>query len=161
MQTIKAGVMEIADLFVINKADQPGAAKLLNELSRALDMADSFPSGWRPPILTVDNLAQSEPFLAKVDEVRIKIDEHLALLHTSDILTQRERRKAQVQLGHALHSALLAPVVQALRDSGQWEQMLDVLVAKDNDPYTLAERIASAVLTRQWPQEMTEISQST
>ncbi|MFW5970946.1 MAG: methylmalonyl Co-A mutase-associated GTPase MeaB, partial [Desulfovermiculus sp.] len=154
VQTIKAGVMEIADLFVINKADQPGAAKLLNELTRALDMADNFPSGWRPPILTVENMAQSEPFLAKVDQVREKIDEHYALLRDSDVLRQRERRKVEVQLAHALDSALVQEVIRFLKQSGKWEAMLKELIGKSNDPYTLAEEIAVLSYAPDWTHKL-------
>ncbi|MFP4259079.1 MAG: methylmalonyl Co-A mutase-associated GTPase MeaB [Desulfovermiculus sp.] len=154
VQTIKAGVMEIADLFVINKADQPGAAKLLNELTRALDMADNFPSGWRPPILTVENMAQSEPFLAKVDQVREKIDEHYALLRDSDVLRQRERRKVEVQLAHALDSALVQEVIRFLKQSGKWEAMLKELIGKSNDPYTLAEEIAVLSYASDWTHKL-------
>lgn len=154
VQTIKAGVMEIADLFVINKADQPGAAKLLNELTRALDMADNFPSGWRPPILTVENMAQSEPFLSKVDQVREKIDEHYALLRDSDVLRQRERRKVEVQLAHALDSALVQEVIRFLKQSGKWEAMLKELIGKSNDPYTLAEEIAVLSYASDWTHKL-------
>ncbi|WP_084287970.1 methylmalonyl Co-A mutase-associated GTPase MeaB [Desulfovermiculus halophilus] len=154
VQTIKAGVMEIADLFVINKADQPGAAKLLNELTRALDMADGFRSGWRPPILTVENLAQSEPFLAKVDQVRSKIDEHYELLRDSDVLKERERRKAGVQLKHALDSGLVDKVVESLHESGKWEEMLTALAGKQSDPYSLTEDIVSLVCAEDWRQRL-------
>ena len=157
VQTIKAGVMEIADLFVINKADQPGAAKLLNELTRALDMADNFPSGWRPPILTVENMAQSEPFLAKVDQVREKIDAHYALLRDSDVLRQRERRKVEVQLAHALDSALVQEVVKCLKQSGKWEAMLKELIDKSNDPYTLAEKIAVLSYAPDWSHKLSTL----
>jgi LAO/AO transport system kinase len=158
VQTIKAGVMEIADLFVINKADQPGAGKLLNELTRALDMADSFSSGWRPPIVTVENLAQAESFLTKVDQVRATIDEHYELLQNSDVLRQRERRKAEVQLNHALDSALVDSVVGYLRTNGQWQQILQVLADKTNDPYTLAEKIVSLVYTLDWEQRLESLN---
>ncbi|MGM0538997.1 MAG: methylmalonyl Co-A mutase-associated GTPase MeaB [Thermodesulfobacteriota bacterium] len=154
VQTIKAGVMEIADLFVINKADQPGAAKLLNELTRALDMADTFPSGWRPPILTVENMAQSEPFLAKVDQVREKIDAHYALLRDSDVLRERERRKVEVQLAHALDSALVQEVVTCLQKSGKWDAMLKELIDKSIDPYTLAEEIAVLSYAPDWAHKL-------
>jgi len=154
VQTIKAGVMEIADLFVINKADQPGAAKLLNELNRALDMADSFPCGWRPPILTVENIAQAEPFVHKVNQVRSKIDEHYELLRDSDILRYRERRKAEVQLKHALDSTLVDQVVACLGRGGQWDALLQALTAKSTDPYTLAEGIASAVYAPDWTRKL-------
>jgi LAO/AO transport system kinase len=158
VQTIKAGVMEIADLFVINKADQPGAAKLLNELTRALDMADSFPSGWRPPILTVENLAQSDPFLSKVDQVRTKIDEHYELLRDSDVLRERERRKAEVQLQHALDSALVDSVVGHLHENGKWQAILHALADKTTDPYTLAEEIVSLVYTQDWEERLNSLT---
>jgi LAO/AO transport system kinase len=154
VQTIKAGVMEIADLFVINKADQPGAAKLLNELTRALDMADNFPAGWRPPILTVENMAQSEPFLAKVDQVREKIEAHYALLRDTDVLRERERRKVEVQLAHALDSALVQEVITCLKKSGKWEAMLKELIHKSNDPYTLAEEIAVLSYAPDWTHKL-------
>ncbi|MDZ7762263.1 MAG: methylmalonyl Co-A mutase-associated GTPase MeaB [Desulfovermiculus sp.] len=150
VQTLKAGVMEIADLFLINKADQPGAAKLLNELKRALDMADSFPCGWRPPILTVENIAQPEPFVDKVNQVRCKIEEHYELLRDSDILRQRERRKAEVQLKHALDNALVDEVVECLRQGGEWEGLLQALTDKSTDPYTLAEGITSLIYAPDW-----------
>lgn len=157
VQTIKAGVMEIADLFVINKADQPGAAKLLNELNRALDMADSFPCGWRPPILTVENIAQPEPFVDKVNQVRCKIDEHYELLRDSDILRQREKRKAEVQLKHALDNVLVEEVVSCLGQGGKWEALLQVLTDKRTDPYTLAEGISSLIYAPDWGRKLSSM----
>jgi LAO/AO transport system kinase len=146
VQTIKAGVMEIADLFVINKADQKGASKLYRELQRALDMATSHQSGWRPPVLMVENIADPEAFLDKVDELREKLDEHYGILRDQAILEQRERRKARVQLMNALQGAVFEPLVQTLNQSGELESMLETLVQKQGDPYSLAEAIAARYL---------------
>jgi len=146
VQTIKAGVMEIADLFVINKADQKGASKLYRELQRALDMATTYQSGWRPPVLLVENIADPDTFLDRVDELREKLDEHYGILRDQAILGERERRKARVQLMNALQGAVFEPLVQSLNDSGKLEEMLDTLVQKQGDPYSLAEEIAGRYL---------------
>ncbi len=142
VQTIKAGVMEVADLFVINKADRPGTAKLYQELNRALDMAPDFPSGWRPPILKVENLMQPKEFLAKVDELRSKLDEHFQILVDTEILAARERRKAKVQFRHSLQRSILEPVLVELESSGKMESLLKKLLDKQTDPYSLAEEVA-------------------
>jgi LAO/AO transport system kinase len=142
VQTIKAGVMEVADLFVINKADQPGTAKLYQELNRALDMAPDFPSGWRPPILRVENLIHPKEFLAKVDELRAKLDEHFQILMDKEILASRERRKASVQFRHSLKRSVLDPVLNDLNASGRMDSLLDKLLARETDPYSLAEEVA-------------------
>lgn len=143
VQTIKAGVMEIADLFLINKADQKGAAKLFQELNRTLDMASSYPSGWRPPVLRAENTADAGLFAEKIDELRQKIDEHFQVLKDKGLLEQRERRKAGIQLRNALKSKVLDPIIERLQGSGEMEAFLASLVAKKSDPYTLAEQIGA------------------
>ncbi len=149
VQTIKAGVMEVADLFVINKADQKGTSKLYQELQKVLDMAETSHSGWRPPILTVDNIAHPESFLKKVDEIRQSLDEHYQVLLSQDILKDRKARKARVQLINSLQSYIMEPIITFLSDAGEIEAMLNKLIDKDADPYTLAEEVAEKFLNLQ------------
>ncbi|MCU0531778.1 MAG: methylmalonyl Co-A mutase-associated GTPase MeaB [Syntrophales bacterium] len=63
IQAIKAGILEIADIFVVNKADREGSSKLSRELMAMLDMAppSTFQGGWRPPIMKVDRRASPAP----------------------------------------------------------------------------------------------------
>lgn len=149
VQTIKAGVMEVADLFVINKADRPGTAKLYQELNRALDMAPDFPSGWRPPILKVENVVHPKEFLVQVDEVRTKLEEHFQILVDKEILAARERRKASVQFKHSLERSILKPVLVDLESSGRLDSLLDKLLDKQTDPASLAEDVADWYRTKQ------------
>ena len=71
IQTFKAGVMEIADLYVINKADRPGADRVEQEVTAMLSLA-TRPDGWRPPIVkTVATTGQGMAELVKaLDEFR-------------------------------------------------------------------------------------------
>ncbi|MCF8030559.1 MAG: methylmalonyl Co-A mutase-associated GTPase MeaB [Desulfohalobiaceae bacterium] len=146
VQTLKAGIMEIADLFLINKADQKGASKLYQELMRMLNMAQEHHAGWRPPVLLLQNIAHPEEFARQVEEVRNKIDEHYQVLLDKDILGQRERRKARLQLGNSLRASLLDPVVRQLEQSGEMDRLVRQIVDKTSDPHTLADELRDRFL---------------
>ena len=107
--------------------------------------------------MTVENIAQPEPFVDKVNTVRITIDEHYELLRDSDILRHRERRKAQVQLRHALDSALVDEVIKCLSQAGGWDSLLQALTDKSTDPYTLAEGITSVIYAPDWNQKLANL----
>jgi LAO/AO transport system kinase len=68
IQAIKAGIMEIADIFVMNKADRDGATQLYSELTAMLNMAPEFTGGWRPPIIRIGNVFDGGPFGKSVEE---------------------------------------------------------------------------------------------
>ncbi|MFO8033514.1 MAG: methylmalonyl Co-A mutase-associated GTPase MeaB [Desulfohalobiaceae bacterium] len=146
VQTIKAGVMEVADIFLVNKADQPGAAKLLQELTRALDMAQELHGVWKPPVLALKNITKPQLFQEKVQELREKIDEHYQLLLQQNMLQEREKRKYLVQLQNALRVTVLDPLLQSLWENGELDSMLLRLVQKEIDPYSLAEELAASYL---------------
>lgn len=141
VQTIKAGVMEIADIFVINKADQPGAAKLYNDLVRTLEMAEFGQDEWRPPILKIGNIANQALFAEQIEVLRAKIDTHLEFLKAKDQLAGLRLRKAKMAFHKALKVTLLDPVLEQLDKTGQLSQILEQIRDKLKDPYTLAEEI--------------------
>ncbi|MGV8079585.1 MAG: methylmalonyl Co-A mutase-associated GTPase MeaB [Syntrophales bacterium] len=148
IQAIKAGIMEIADLFVINKADREGSSKLRRELMAMLDMAppNTFPGGWRPPIIRVENAFEPESFGKSVEELTSTIEEHYQHLVKNDLLGSRVRRKAVVELNEAVRTCVLEPVLSRLVASGEMASMVDKLLKKETDPYTLAEEIAGRYL---------------
>ncbi len=141
VQTIKAGIMEIADMFVINKADQKGGSKLYQELQKLLEMSDFTSTGWEPPILQLENIQDSDKFFSMIGEVKEKIDQHYQVLVEKGLLERREKRKAMVKLKTCLQKVVLTPMMDYLQDSGEIESMLEQLVSKQIDPYTLAEDI--------------------
>ena len=144
IQAIKAGIMEIADIFVVNKADRDGASKLRRELSVLLDMAppNSFAAGWRPPIVMVENAFDPECFGKALDDISNKIEEHYKHLIDKDILGSRMRRKATVELNEAIRASILEPVLLKLLGSGEMEGFIEKVMKKEIDPYTVAEDIA-------------------
>ncbi|MFW6055473.1 MAG: methylmalonyl Co-A mutase-associated GTPase MeaB [Thermodesulfobacteriota bacterium] len=146
VQTMKAGIMEIADLFVINKSDRPGGSKLYQELMKVLQMDQSCQSGWQPPVVMVENIADPRAFIEKVEELRDKFLEHRQVLINKDILKKRERRKLSVQLVNSLKESILDPLLDELGVSGRLDRFLEQLVAKEIDPYSLAEKVAGEYL---------------
>jgi len=141
VQTIKAGIMEIADIFVINKGDQPNAAKLYMDLMRALDMMQEFPGGWKPPIVKLGNTANPIKFAEEIDELRKKIDEHLKFLEDKKIFEQREKRKARVQLINAIESQVLLPIIDSLEKNGRLQNMVEKIANKQVSAHEFAEEI--------------------
>ena len=145
---MKAGIMEIADIFIINKADREGSGKLRRELAMLLDMAppETFTAGWRPPVIEAGNVFESEPFVLVMEELALAIEGHYRHLVDHDLLGSRIRRKMTVELTEAIRTCVLEVVLSRLAAEGEIEGMVEKKLQKEADPYTLAEGIAKRFL---------------
>jgi LAO/AO transport system kinase len=133
MQANKAGLLEIADLFVINKADRPGAREARRDLEQMLDL--SALGSWRPPI--VDTVASTGDGLEKLWE---EIARHRASLQQSALLEQRRTDR----MAHELRRVLLArsaATVDELAAGEEFAGAVKALVAGELDPYQAADRL--------------------
>ena len=138
IQAAKAGVLEVGDLYVVNKADREGAAQVRRELRGMLGMAERAASAWRPPVLTaVASRAEG------IEEIAAEVDRHREHLVTTGALASRRQRRAR--------SEIEAIAVAALRE--QWGEVsgrseLDVLAAAvaagTSDPYAAADALRAA-----------------
>jgi len=148
IQAIKAGIMEIADIFVINKADREGSSKLRREIMAMLDMAppETFAAGWRPPIIRVENAFEPDGFGKSLEELSATIEKHYQHLVQHNLIGSRVRRKAVVELNEAIRNSVLEPVLNRLVQNGEIEGMIQKLINKETDPYTLAEDVARRYL---------------
>ena len=142
IQAIKAGIMEIADIFVINKADRDGSHQLANELMAMLNMIQEFPGGWRPPVIRIGNCFDPGPFAESLGELSTAISDHYRSLVETDLLGDRMKRKAMVEIHEALRDAILAPILREMTESGEMEEIAGRLLRKETDPYTIAEEVA-------------------
>lgn len=140
IQAIKAGILEIADIFVINKCDREGAEKLNLELSTMLDMASSFTGGWRPPVVMTQAL-----FEKGIEDLADKIELHREHLTSANLMADRARRQARLELTEALRYYILDPVLKDLA-AGEMDRLIEELVSRRSDPYTLAEQVARKYL---------------
>lgn len=148
IQAIKAGIMEIADIFVINKADRDGTAQLFSELTAMLNMVPEFPGGWQPPIIRIGNVFDAGPFGEGLEELATAIGDHHRRLVETGLLGDRMRRKAMVEIHEALRDAILEPILKDLMKSREMEDIAGRLLRKESDPYTLAEEVARRYLKK-------------
>lgn len=147
IQTIKAGVMEIADIFVINKADRDGAEAMCIEINNMLDMAFGHKEqAWRPPVVKVGNINNEAVFSQGIEETLTAIIEHRNFLNTSGLMEDRKRRKAEYEVNAALQASILEPVYERLRAENALAAMITEVVERKSDPYTLAELVAKRYL---------------
>ncbi|MBN2570341.1 MAG: methylmalonyl Co-A mutase-associated GTPase MeaB [Deltaproteobacteria bacterium] len=152
IQAIKAGILEVADVFVINKDEREGADKLYRELTYMLNMVKSFPGGWRPPIIRIGSLFEKEMFEKSIEKLLQSLDRHYRNLVENDLLRERIRRKATAELNEALQAAIITPILEKLIAEGELDDLVNRLLKKETDPYTCATEIAKKYL-RNWPLE--------
>jgi len=142
IQTFKAGVMEIADLYVVNKADRSGADRIEQEVAALLSLA-SRPDGWRPPIVkTVATTGQG------VGELCGALDQFRTFREGGDAKEFRRKEHWRSRLLELLRQTLLErAVAEQLRD-GSLDGRLDDLLAYKRDPYSVVEEIIAGFVAR-------------
>ncbi len=133
VQAAKAGLMEVADVFVINKSDRPGAGSTRQDLEAMLAMGPN--DGWTPPI--VDTVATDGQ---GVVELRDTLDEHRRWLVSSGEAEQRRRRRLTEELS-AVVAAEVARRAGVLTRGSRWEAALGDVVAGRMDPWQAAREL--------------------
>ncbi len=136
IQAIKAGLFEIADIFVVNKADRNGADRTYLTLQMMLDMDESQGEMvWRPPLLkTIALQGEGAPLVADA------VERHLAYLRESGQLLARKRRLAEEELRRILGQELLGRLVQQVSED-QWACLALGVCNREVDPYTAADTL--------------------
>lgn len=149
IQTMKAGLMEIADIFVINKANRAGARQLQTELTSMLNLSPKTADGWKPCIVMVGDAFKPDIFGIDTATLAQKIEEHHIYLQQSGKLTERMHRKAMSEIKEALSTCLLEPVLESLTASGELERFAEKIKNRKADPYSVAEEIAQRFFKKQ------------
>ena len=138
VQTFKAGVMEIADLFVINKSDQPGAERMEGEL-RVLLSAGSQPEAWRPAI--VKTTATTGEGISELGE---ELERFRAKTEGSAAGLNRRRENARLHLLELLRQSLFERVAKELIDHKQISEYVEAILARRRDPHSIVEEMMAA-----------------
>jgi len=134
VQAIKAGILEIGDVFLVNKADLPGVDRLVRDLEMMLDLKPESP--WRPPVLTA--VAREGTGMAEATDA---IERHAAHLRASGGLEGKRALQAEAELMDLVGGRLLAAVVARARERGAWGRACARIAGHTSDPYTEAERL--------------------
>jgi LAO/AO transport system kinase len=141
VQALKAGIMEIADIFVVNKADREGADRLVASIEAMLTLGDEDPGAWRPPIVrTQATTGQGVPgLLAAIEAFRA---------HTAPARQERRRVRHEYRLRELLADRFLEHVNRQVLAPGELDELLAKIAGRGLDPYTAANGILERALGR-------------
>ena len=136
VQAIKSGIMEIGDIFVVNKADLPGANKTATDIMASLELT-TFTNDWRPPVISC--VAETNE---GVDDVWKAAQKHKDFLDTSGELKQRRKSKVKAELAELVAGMARDNLKAALETSSDNQMMLGQVVDHEVDPHSAAEQLA-------------------
>ncbi|MFO7785397.1 MAG: methylmalonyl Co-A mutase-associated GTPase MeaB [Desulfatiglandales bacterium] len=140
IQAIKAGILEVGDIFLINKADREGSDKTMSDLRLMIDMDQKKHEGgtWRPPILKAQAV-----FDQGVAELLDEIDKHAEyLISVYGNLRFRSRKdKVREELSEMVKNRLIEAVMAGITGSGEFEDTVEAIVRGELDPYTASDNL--------------------
>jgi LAO/AO transport system kinase len=140
VQALKAGIMEIADIFVVNKADREGADRTVASIDAMLALQTWAPGAWRPPIVKTEATSGKG-----VSELVEAIERFRA--HTASQLGPRRRARAEFRLRELVGARFLRHVEAHVLAKGEFDRILDRIATRESDPYTAAQQILDRALT--------------
>lgn len=139
IQTFKAGVLEIGDLFVVNKTDREGASRTATELEMMLHMAPEA-AGWSPKVLKTV-ATTGEGVAALLDA----IFEHKAFMDERDLRKQKGRERSERAFRALLQERLTAKALERFERNGGMKELIARVADRTLDPYTAVEQVLATI----------------
>jgi LAO/AO transport system kinase len=139
IQAIKAGIIEIGDIFVINKCEREGADRMERDLRMVLEMGRKREDSWEPTIF------KTEAILGKgIFELVYGIYRHKQALEQSQTLEKKLRERTKATFLEILESEVMSRFVEKMEKEGKWESLIDDLTKRRTDPYTVVEEMMAS-----------------
>ena len=138
IQAIKAGIMEIGDVFVANKADRENADKTVTDIESMLNMAPEKDE-WRPPVIKTVAITGEG-----ITELLNKIDQHREYLETG-ALELRRKQRVEAELVEAIKQRVTESVLRELKERGKFDELIHKILTREMDPYSAADMVLA------WP----------
>jgi LAO/AO transport system kinase len=140
VQAAKAGILEVGDIYVVNKADREGADATVRELRHMLSLGERREAGdWRPPVIkAVASRGEG------VEELVSAVAAHRAWLESSGTLQERRRRRAAGEI-EAIALRSLRARMGDVRGGGRLADLADAVLARSLDPYAAADALLDAL----------------
>jgi LAO/AO transport system kinase len=139
IQAIKAGLMEIGDVFAVNKADRPGADKTVTEVTMMMSLVEEH-AHWIPPILKT--VALKGEGIPELDEAMTR---HYEYLRTSGELDRRNRERVRIRIETMLKEKFMDRLIGKTISPEEYEHLLDEVLQKKDNPHHAAESVLSRV----------------
>lgn len=133
IQTFKAGIMEIGDLFVVNKGDRPGTDRMKLLIENMLELVHL---DWMPPVLI--SIGSEGTGIAEIVE---EIERHARYLEESARLVTDRKKALKKRLSERLQSLFIEKVITRIAESPEFDGMLASLLKRETDPFTTVEQL--------------------
>ncbi len=139
VQALKAGIMEIADIFVVNKADREGADRTVASIESVLALQSYGEDEWRPPIVKTEATAGTgvDELIAAIERFRV---------HTAPVQGARRRARAEYRLRELLSQRFVRHVEDRVLAPGELARLLERIAARETDPYTVVDGLVARSL---------------
>lgn len=135
IQALKAGIMEIGDIFVINKCDHPGVDRMERALTAQLSLAHR-PDGSFPPIVkTIATEGKGS------EELKQQIDAHLSRAKTDPLRLDKQRESARQQLTGLLQDRLVRNAIETLLPGDAFQKTVEGIARHELDPHSIVEKL--------------------
>jgi LAO/AO transport system kinase len=141
IQAIKAGIMEIGDIFVVNKADRENVNKAMIDIEAMLNMNPEREK-WKPPVVKTTAIT-GEGITKLLD----KIDQHRKYLEAGAIDT-RLRQTVETELVEAIKEKVAEAIVDDLKKEGELDKLVQKILEKETDPYSVADMLLAKRVKR-------------
>ena len=143
IQSMKAGVMEIADVYVINKSDRQGADQLFVEVSHRVNQDDlirakSRDQSWIPSVVKAAAVND-----VGVTDVVDAVLSHQSHLKKDGTFTAKRRERTQQQTLQMIHYEIFSLLRKHLSETGKMEQLVDAIMNHEQDPYSIVQQVLS------------------
>jgi LAO/AO transport system kinase len=139
VQAIKAGILEIGDIFVVNKADREGADRTATELEMMLHMAPDL-GGWLPKVYKT--VATKGDGIAELVDA---IFEHKAFLDERDLRKKKGRERSERAFLTLLQETLTARTIERFKRNGSMKELIERIADRELDPYTAVEEVLESI----------------
>ena len=137
IQTLKAGLMEAADIYVVNKADRQGSNEMVTAINAMLHMAGS-PGDWTPPVLATQAHRNEG-----IPELYAQIQGHREYLSTDGLLRQRRAERRSQEFTAAMQAGIIRRLVTGLSETPLLKDTLDRVKSGELEPYSSAQELLS------------------
>lgn len=150
IQTMKAGLIEIADILVVNKADRPGADKTVAELQAMLRLKPEA-GWWSAPVIATEAVNN-----AGIAELYGQINEHCRVLAATRKLAERRQEQRRREFLETVEQKVTGKLVRLVEQNGRLASYMERVEMGEVDPYSAAEEVLQMGLLTTWSQQLVE-----
>jgi LAO/AO transport system kinase len=148
IQAMKAGIMEISDLIVLNKADLDGADIALRTLEATLHYSSpKEENAWSPRVIPTVAVATRSDEIQGIDELVEAILEHQTYIHDSQMIAEIYAKRIEQELSLIFKDEVQKVVFAGLRGTGKKRQYIDEIINGRNDPYSVVQEVLKSFFT--------------